>query len=40
MMSTAEFLQQLKLALAGALLVLGLGWFLAGSRATVVLLFS
>jgi hypothetical protein len=40
MMRAPEFLQQLKLAFAGALIVLGLGWFLAGSRASIVLVFG
>jgi hypothetical protein len=40
MMSTSRFLQQLRLAFAGALLVLSLGWFLAGSRATILLVFG
>jgi hypothetical protein len=39
-MNSTVFLAQLKLALAGALLVLGLGWFLAGSRASIMLLFG
>jgi hypothetical protein len=39
-MRTSRFLQQLRLAFAGALLVLGLGWFLAGSRATIMLVFG
>ena len=34
------FFHQLKIAFAGAFLVLGLGWFLGGSRATLTLLFS
>jgi hypothetical protein len=40
MMNNALFFHQLKVACAGALLVLGLGWFLGGSRATLMLLLS
>jgi len=39
-MGASQFFQEFKLAFAGALLVLGLGWFLAGSRASIVLLLS
>ena len=39
-MNASVFRAQLKLAFAGALLVLGLGWFLAGSRASIMLLFG
>lgn len=39
-MSTSRLMQQLRLAFAGALLVLSLGWFLAGSRATIMLVFG
>jgi hypothetical protein len=39
-MNSTIFLAQLKLAFAGALLVLGLGWFLAGSKASLLLLLG
>ena len=37
-MDRHELARQLRVALAGACLVLALGWFLAGSRATLHIL--